>query len=218
MTSATAEARMRVLVVDDDADTIESTALLFQMQGHETKTARNGVAAIEQTKAFCPHLILLDIAMPKMDGFQVLRELRGIHCVAESTIVAVTGYANVADRRQCAEAGFDLHFPKPLDFGILEQLVWLLQQSSRLRETSSELAAVQSDTLTDLIRTTIQMANTFLDVSINTTSIEVRERCIGKAEKTHRKMTEFVARSAPQDTELMAALDELQWRYKRLRL
>ena len=110
MTVAAAESRLRVLVVDDDADTIESTALLFQMQGHEAKTARDGAAAIEQTKAFCPHLILLDIAMPKMDGFQILRALRGIECAAESTIVAVTGYANRADRRRCAEAGFDLHF------------------------------------------------------------------------------------------------------------
>jgi len=218
MAVAAAESRLRVLVVDDDADTIESTALLFQMQGHEAKTARDGPAAIEQTKAFCPHLILLDIAMPKMDGFQVLRELRGIECVAESTIVAVTGYANPADRRRCAEAGFDLHFPKPLDFGVLEQLVWLAHQSSRLREASSQLAAGQTDTLMDLIGAAIQMANTFLDVSINTTSIEVKERCLAKAEKTHRKMTKLVQSSAPERVDLIAALDELQWRHKRLKL
>ena len=150
MTLANAEAPMRVLVVDDDIDTTESTALLFQMQGHETKTARNGVAATEQTKVFCPDLILLDIAMPKMDGFQVLRELRDIPCAAESTIVAVTGYANVAERRQCAEAGFDLHFPKPLDFG-------------RIAATRVALAAIE--TIARDIQRTCRGANGYADRS-----------------------------------------------------
>ena len=74
------------------------------------------------------------------------------------------------------------------------------------------------DTLIDLVGAAIQMANTFLDVSINTTSIEVKERCLAKAEKTHRRMTELVQSSAPERVDLIAALDELQWRHKRLKL
>ncbi len=106
MTVAVAETPLRVLVVDDDRDTIESAAQLFRMKGHDARTARSGAEAIERTKLFCPHLILLDLAMPQMDGFQVLRELRDIQCVADSSVVAVTGYdAYPVDRRRCAEAG-----------------------------------------------------------------------------------------------------------------
>ena len=64
----------------------------------------------------------------------------------------------------------------------------------------------------------IQMANAFLDVSTTTTSTEVKERCLAKAQTTHRKMTELVESNAPERLDLIAALDELQWRYNRLRL
>src|SRR5215212_8890546 len=101
MTLAVADAPLRVLVVDDDLDAIASTALLFRMKGHETRTARSGPEAIERTKLFCPHLILLDLVMPEMDGFQVLRELQYIDCVAASAIVAVTGYGQPIERRRC---------------------------------------------------------------------------------------------------------------------
>jgi len=202
MTVSAARSDLRVLVVDDDIDTVESTALLFRMQGHETTTACNGTDAIEQVKVLCPQLILLDIAMPIMDGYQVARELRNISCANDSTIVALTGYARPADRRRCAEAGFDLHLPKPLDFEVLEQLTHLLKQSRRLREESAQLTLKQADSLVTLIKSSIQMAETFLDVSTNTSKLEVRQRCLAKAEKTYQKMSELVQSKAAGRTDL----------------
>lgn len=218
MTAAAAESPLRVLIVDDDIDTIESTALLFQMKGYEAATARAGVEAIERTKAFCPHLILLDLAMPRMDGFEVLRDLRDIQCVAESAIVAVTGHAYPVDRRRCAEAGFDLYLTKPVDFSVLEQLLWLSHESGRLRVQSSEAALRQTHAIVTFVGTALQMANTFLDVSASTTNLETKRRCLAKAEKTHRKMMELVQSKAAERTDLIAALDELKWRYQRLSL
>jgi len=215
---AVAEPPLRVLVVDDDLDTIESMAFLFRMKGHETRTARSGAEAIERTQVFCPHLILLDLAMPEMDGFQVLKELRHIPCVQNSAVVAVTGHAHPLDRRRCAEAGFDLHLTKPVDFSVLEELLWLSQESSRLRVQSGYLALRHTHALVTFVDTAIQMANTFLDVSATTNNLDTKRRCLEKAEKTHRKMAELVQGKVPERTELIAALDELKLRYHRLSL
>ena len=215
MTVVTKESPLRVLVVDDDIDTIESTALLFKMQGHEARTARGGTDAIKQAEVFCPQLILLDIAMPKMNGYHVVRELRAIQCVEESTIVAVTGYAQPLDRRRCAEAGFDLHLAKPVDSVVLDHLALLCRNSSRLKQESDRLMSNYSHSLGSLIGVAIQMANTFLDVAVNTKNTEVKKRCLAKAQKMHRKMTELVESNVPERLDLIAALDELQWRYNR---
>ena len=154
-----------------------------------------------------------------MDGFQVLRELRDIQCVADSSVVAVTGYdAYPVDRRRCAEAGFDLHLTKPVDFSVLEELLWLSQESSRLRAQSGHLALRQIHALVTFVDTAIQMANAFLDVSATTTNEDTKRRCLEKAEKTHRKMAELVQSKAAQRNELIAALDELKCRYQRLSL
>jgi CheY-like chemotaxis protein len=215
MTVAVAESPLRVLVVDDDLDTIEYTALTFRMKGHDARTACSGTEAIERTKAFCPHLILLNLAMPQMDGFHVLRALRDIPCVADSGVVAVTEYAYPVDRRRCAEAGFDLHLTKPLDFSVLEELFWLCQESARLRAQSRQLALRQTHALVTFVDATIQMANAFLDVSVTTTNRDTKQRCLEKAEKMHRKMAELVQSKAPERSELIAWLDELKWRCQR---
>jgi CheY-like chemotaxis protein len=153
-----------------------------------------------------------------MDGFQVLRELRDIPCVADSAVVAITGYAYPLDRRRCAEAGFDLHLSKPVDFSILEELLWLSQEASRLRAQSGHLALRQTHALVTFVDAAIQMANAFLDISATTTNLDTKQRCLEKAQKTHRKMAELVQSKAPERSQLIAALDELKWRYQRLSL
>jgi CheY-like chemotaxis protein len=211
MTIATAESRLRVLVVDDDLDTVESTALFLRMQGHEAKTACDGAEAIEQAKTFCPQLILLDIAMPKMDGYRVARELRHIACAEQGVIVAVTGYASSADKRTCAEAGFDLHLAKPVDFDVLEQLVWLSPESGHLE--SCRLS--QASALPLLIGSAIEMANTLLD-AIDTHDEWMKARSIVKLQKQHDRMVELIQGMAHESRELVAALEELKRRYEEL--
>jgi CheY-like chemotaxis protein len=113
----------RVLVVDDSADTAESLALLLTVQGHEVRTAHDGPAALQAAEAFRPEVIFLDIGLPRMDGYEVARRLRGQMGLRDATLVAVTGYGQEEDRRRAEEAGFDAHLVKPADPGALERLL-----------------------------------------------------------------------------------------------
>ena len=90
MAIGSAGLRPRVLVVDDDVDTVQSTAMLFEMQGFDTDMAFNGPEAIERARSQCPDLVLLDIEMPLMDGYEVVRSLRDIRCPDAPLLVAVT--------------------------------------------------------------------------------------------------------------------------------
>jgi two-component system CheB/CheR fusion protein len=137
------EAHVRMLVIDGDIDTVESTALLFQLDGYETKTAAAGVEAIELATAFRPDVVLLDLAMPEMTSYEVARELRRIDATKNSLIVAVTGFARPVDRLRSAEAGFDLHFVKPVDFAVIQHVRLLLKESSRLVRRSHSTTALR---------------------------------------------------------------------------
>jgi len=121
------EANVRLLVVDDDVDTVETTALLFQLEGYETRTAEDGAEAIELAKAFHPDVVLLDLGVPEMNGYEVARELRRIDTTKNSLIVAVTGFAQPIDELRSVEADFDLHLVKPVDFAVIERLFRLVE-------------------------------------------------------------------------------------------
>jgi len=153
-----------------------------------------------------------------MDGYGVARKLRASQGLEASTIVAVTGYAHPIDRRRSAEADFGLHLSKPVDPDVLEQLPLLLQASSLLIEKCRQLTPTQTQSLLSLVGTAIQMANAFLDAAANTKEPAVKERCISKAEKTHQTLIRLVQRYAAGRMDLIAALDELRWRYKWMRL
>src|SRR5262249_34854516 len=99
----------RVLVVDDHWDGAESTAALLRIQGHEVRTAHDGPEALEAARAFRPQVVLLDIGLPGMDGYEVARRLRQEPESGGVVLVAVTGYGRDEDRRAAAAAGFDHH-------------------------------------------------------------------------------------------------------------
>jgi PAS domain S-box-containing protein len=110
---ARAMAARRVLIVDDNADAAATLELLLQSLGHETRVAADGTAALEAAGSFQPDLVLLDIGLPGIDGYEVARRLRAQG--RPLRIVAVTGWGSEADRRRSQEAGFDMHLVKPLD-------------------------------------------------------------------------------------------------------
>ena len=114
---------LRILVVDDNADSAESMALLLSLSGHETRTAGDGPAALEAFRAFRPAVVLLDIGLPGMDGYEVARRLRAEAGEAGATLVAVTGYGEDYDRQRAREAGFDHHLVKPVDPAKLSALL-----------------------------------------------------------------------------------------------
>ncbi len=113
----------RILVVDDSRDAAESLVMLLQLQGHEVRSASDGPGALEAARAFQPDVVLLDIGLPGMDGYEVARRLREEEGAQKVLLVAMTGYGQDEDRRRSAEAGFDHHLIKPVDLGELQEVL-----------------------------------------------------------------------------------------------
>lgn len=105
----------RILVVDDNVDGAEALAMMLRLMGHSVYVAHNGPSAISAARTFDPDLVLLDLGLPGMDGYQVARELRKLTHTAPMRIVAVTGWGQEQDRVRTAEAGFDAHLVKPVE-------------------------------------------------------------------------------------------------------
>jgi signal transduction histidine kinase/ActR/RegA family two-component response regulator len=104
----------RVLVVDDNLDAAESLALVLRMDRHQVATAHDGPAALETARAFRPEVVLLDIGLPRLDGYAVARRLRQEPGLEGVLLVALTGYGQEEDKRKARDAGFDRHFVKPV--------------------------------------------------------------------------------------------------------
>lgn len=113
----------RVLIVDDNIDTAVGMARLLTRAGHRTELAHDGFQALARTREFNPDVIVLDIGLPGMDGFEVVRRLRVEPTSAGAVMIAVTGYGQQSDRDQALEAGFDHHLVKPVDFAELKGLL-----------------------------------------------------------------------------------------------
>ena len=121
-TSTQARAGHRIMVVDDNFDGAESLALLLRRMGHEVRVEHDGLAAIEAVPEFDPRVVLLDIGLPKMNGYDVAARIREKHG-NRMVLVAVTGWGQSEDRRRTHEAGFDYHMTKPVDFAVLKELL-----------------------------------------------------------------------------------------------
>jgi CheY-like chemotaxis protein len=116
-------APFRILVVDDNVDAAESMAVLLRLHGHEVRTAYDGPGGLEAARAFRPQAVLLDIGLPRMDGYEVARRLRGEQGLEKILLVAVTGYGQEEARLRGRVAGFDSYLVKPADLVELQQLL-----------------------------------------------------------------------------------------------
>jgi CheY-like chemotaxis protein len=112
----------RVLVVDDNLDTANTLQLLLRSLGHETRVANDGANALRAADEFHPDVVLLDIGMPGMNGYEIARHLR-TRRYGRVKIVAITGWGAEVDRKRSSDAGFDLHLVKPVDESELRQLL-----------------------------------------------------------------------------------------------
>ena len=121
--------RRRILVVDDNLDAAEGLAMLLSLRGHEVATAYDGQSAIDQARELQPDVVLLDIGLPRLDGFEVARRLREEHTSRPMLLVALTGYGQERDRVRAREAGFDHHLLKPVRLEMLEGLLAVAQQA-----------------------------------------------------------------------------------------
>lgn len=113
----------RVLVVDNHSDAAESLAALLRVWGNDVCTAADGQQAIALCTTFRPHLVLLDLGMPEIDGFEVCRRVRADVWGGRAVIAAVTGWGREEDRRRSLDAGFDEHLLKPVAPERLEELL-----------------------------------------------------------------------------------------------
>jgi len=116
-------ARRKILVVDDNRDSAMSLSLLLELDGHDVRRAYDGIEALEIADAFRPEVTLLDIGMPRLDGYGAARELRQRDWAKESLLVALTGWGQAEDKRMAREAGFDHHMVKPVDPDALRRLL-----------------------------------------------------------------------------------------------
>jgi signal transduction histidine kinase/ActR/RegA family two-component response regulator len=114
---------LRVLVVDDNVDTVTTLAMLVQESGHDVRTAYDGPAVLEAALDYRPNVVLLDIGLPGLDGFEVAKLLRRQPALQHAVLVAMTGYGRESDRQRSREAGFDHHLVKPGDFGKVLQIL-----------------------------------------------------------------------------------------------
>jgi CheY-like chemotaxis protein len=121
--------RHRVLVADDNKDSANSLSILLGMLGHEVRTVHDGLAAVEAAREFHPDLILLDIGMPRLNGYEACRRIRKLNTPTTPVIVACTGWGQDDDRQQSEDAGFNLHLVKPVDPAALEYLLAELSMS-----------------------------------------------------------------------------------------
>jgi CheY-like chemotaxis protein len=111
----------RMLIVDDNEDSARSMAILQHRRKHETRTAFTGPDAVAVAAEFAPEVVLLDIGLPGMDGFEVARRLRAMPALAGAFLVAMSGYGSDEDRARAQAAGFDEYLVKPVDLDLLRE-------------------------------------------------------------------------------------------------
>ena len=114
---------LRVLVVDDNHDAVETLAMLLGLWGHDVRLAADGPSALETAAAHRPDVVLLDISLPGMSGYEVAERLRANPELRETVLVAMTGYGQAEDKKETREAGFTLHLVKPVEPDVLQKLL-----------------------------------------------------------------------------------------------
>jgi len=118
-----ASSQRRVLIVDDNRDVLVSSEMMLSFLGYQTRVAGDGVAALEEVEDFLPHIVLLDIGMPKLNGYQVARRIREQPWGRDVTLIALTGWGQAEDKQRANEAGFDYHLVKPVCATTLARLL-----------------------------------------------------------------------------------------------
>ena len=112
-----------LLVVEDNADAAATLRDFLELSGHEVETAASGTDGVQAARAFHPEVVLCDLGLPGMTGYEVATALRKDPSTSSAKLIAVTGYGRDEDRRRSKEAGFDLHLTKPVDPAQLKALL-----------------------------------------------------------------------------------------------
>ncbi|WP_176060893.1 PAS domain S-box protein [Paraburkholderia sp. BCC1876] len=116
-------APLRILLVDDNRDSADSLAMLLELKGHTVRIAYEGQQALDVAPRFAPHLAVIDLAMPKMDGFATIAGLHAMPELGNTMFAAMTGFGHASDRERTREAGFDAHLVKPVELALFDDLL-----------------------------------------------------------------------------------------------
>ena len=116
-------ARRKILVVDDNHDSALSLAMMLSIMGHDTRTAHDGESAVSTAETFLPDVVLLDIGLPKLNGYEVAQRIRETSWGASMYLIAVTGWGQDEDRQRSSEVGLNLHMVKPVEPSALEKVL-----------------------------------------------------------------------------------------------
>src|ERR1700742_2276367 len=111
----------RVLIVDDNEDAANSLAMVLKLGGHETASVYTAADALQRVAAFKPDVVLLDIGLPGMNGYEVAQKIRELPGLRDIRLIAVTGYGRSDDRQRARDAGFDDHLTKPVEYAVLQR-------------------------------------------------------------------------------------------------
>jgi CheY-like chemotaxis protein len=114
---------LRILVVDDNVDAADGLKMLLELNREQVRVAYDGESALTIARDFRPQVVLLDVGMPRMDGYEIARRLKAAPETRETVLVAVTGWGQPEDRKRSREAGFDHHLVKPVEPSTLERLL-----------------------------------------------------------------------------------------------
>ena len=123
LNGASLNRQLRILLVDDHIDSAESRSLLLESNGDDLRLADDGEAAVSAARSLLPDVVLLDMGLPGLSGYQVAEHLRAFRETKHAVLVALTGYGQPEDQRRALEAGFNHHLVKPVDLDKLEQLI-----------------------------------------------------------------------------------------------
>lgn len=129
-TAVTPKRSFRILVVDDNHDSALSLAMMLSIMGHETRTAHDGESAVQTAESFLPEVMLLDIGLPKLNGYEVAQRIRQQPWGTSMYLIAVTGWGQDEDRQRSSEVGLNVHMVKPVEPAALEKLLSDLQSST----------------------------------------------------------------------------------------
>jgi CheY-like chemotaxis protein len=116
-------APLRIVAVDDNRDAVDSLAKILRMKGHDVRTGYDGIEAVELAADFRPQVVLLDIGLPRLNGYEVAQRMRKLPGGSKIVLVAVTGWGQDEDRKRSEASGFDMHLVKPVDPLALDQLI-----------------------------------------------------------------------------------------------
>jgi CheY-like chemotaxis protein len=129
---------LRVFVVDDNRDAADSLAMLLRIWGHEAHVVYDGAGALAVAPGYGPHVLFIDLAMPKLDGYELAQRLRKSFAPQRPFFVAMTGYADAEHQSQAAAAGFNHFLTKPLELDLLQRLLHAMAQGvSRTAEATA---------------------------------------------------------------------------------